>query len=601
MKQTPGARLAPSTLLAFALLLMAPAPLRAAGAPPVPPPQSSRSRAGSRRPAVAKAGPRWWQRAVFYEIYPRSFQDSDGDGVGDLKGITARLDYLRDLGVDAVWVTPFYPSPQVDFGYDVSDYEEVDPQFGTLADFDRLVREAHRRGIRVVIDFVLNHTSDQHAFFKEARSSKTSPKRDWYIWHDPKPDGSLPNNWSSSFGPVAWTLDEKSGQYYYHYFYPQQPELNWRNPEVERRMLETIRFWLRRGADGFRLDAVNYLYEDPQLRDNPVLPEFRFGSTTEHEQEKKYNRDLPEVQDAMVRLRAFNDRVNPESVLVGEAYVPKWDELMRYYGPSDNGVHLPFNFFLVMEPARSQLKAAVFRDVIAASERALAGRWTTYVLSNHDIPRHYDRLGDGRHNDEIARLTATMLLTLRGTPFLYYGEEIGMVTTEPKTVEEVRDPVGRRYWPLRKGRDGERTPMQWDATTHAGFTAGTPWLPVPPGAREKNVAAQVKDPDSLLNFYKRLIALRRRSPALLDGTYTGVGDDPHVYAYRRTARGQTAVVALNMSAERRVFRLPPPTGSRSSVYSVALSSRPAPGHGRAVSGELSLAPFEAVILTASTR
>jgi len=536
----------------------------------------------------------WWKHAVFYEIYPRSFKDSNGDGVGDLNGITSRLDYLARLGVDAVWITPFYPSPQVDFGYDVSDYENVDPQFGTLEDFDRLVKEAHRRRIRVVIDFVLNHTSDQHPFFKESRSSKTNPKRDWYIWRDPRPDGSRPNNWSSSFGPVAWTMDEKTGQFYYHYFYPQQPELNWRNPEVEKRMLETIRFWLRRGADGFRLDAVNYLYEDPQLRDNPVLPELRFGSTTEHEQEKKYNRDLPEVQDAMVRLRAFNDSINPESVLVGEAYVPKWEELMRYYGPSDNGVHLPFNFFLVMEPARSKLDAKIFRDVIGQSERALAGRWTTYVLSNHDIPRHYDRLGDGKNNDLIARLTATMLLTLRGTPFLYYGEEIGMVTTEPKTVEEVRDPVGKRYWPLRKGRDGERTPMQWDATPHAGFTTGAPWLPVPPSYKQRNVDAQEDDPDSLLNFYRRLIALRRRSPALLDGSYASVGEDPHVYAYKRTTRGHHVIVALNMSAERRTFKLPPPMRTGPFSYNVALSSLPR-AEGK-VSGEMSLAPFEAVIL-----
>ncbi|HEY9285074.1 MAG TPA: alpha-glucosidase [Pyrinomonadaceae bacterium] len=596
MKQITRACRAPLSVAVLALLLSAQTVLPASKT-------SSQPRSGARRAAAARPAPRWWQRAVFYEIYPRSFQDSNGDGVGDLNGITRRLDYLRSLGVDAVWITPFYPSPQVDFGYDVSDYEAVDPQFGTLADFDRLVREAHKRRIKVVIDFVLNHTSDQHPFFVESRSSKTNPKRDWYVWHDPKADGSRPNNWSSSFGPVAWTMDEGTGQYYYHYFYPQQPELNWRNPEVERRMLETIRFWLKRGADGFRLDAVNYLYEDPQLRDNPVLAELRFGSTTEREQEKKYNRDLPEVQDAMVRLRAFNDRVNPESVLVGEAYVPKWEELMRYYGPSDNGVHLPFNFFLVMEPARSQLKASVFRDVIAASERALQGRWTTYVLSNHDIPRHYDRLGDGKNNDEIAKLTATMLLTLRGTPFLYYGEEIGMVTTEPKTVEEVRDPVGKRYWPLRKGRDGERTPMQWDSSAHAGFTApsATPWLPVPPSAREKNVAAQAGDPASLLSFYRRLIALRRRSPALLDGDYDAIGSDPHVYAYRRGARGQTAIVALNMSAERRAFRLPPPAGGGPFVYSVALSSRPAPAHGRNVSGELSLAPFEAVILTARTR
>lgn len=576
-----------TTVVAFTIALLFSALL-------APAPGRAQSRADTRRARNNRTP--WWKHAVFYEIYPRSFKDSNGDGVGDLNGITSKLDYLKGLGVDAVWITPFYPSPQVDFGYDVSDYEAVDPQFGTLADFDRLVREAHKRKIRVVIDFVLNHTSDQHPFFKEARSSKTSPKRDWYIWHDPKPDGSRPNNWSSSFGPVAWTLDEQTGQYYYHYFYPQQPELNWRNPEVEKRMFETVRFWLKRGADGFRLDAVNYLYEDPQLRDNPVLPELRFGSTTEHEQEKKYNRDLPEVQDAVVRLRAFNDSLNPESVLVGEAYVPKWEELMRYYGPGDNGVHLPFNFFLVMEPARSKLDAKIFRDVIGQSERALAGRWTTYVLSNHDIPRHYDRLGDGQHNDLIARLTATMLLTLRGSPFLYYGEEIGMVTTEPKTVEEVRDPVGKRYWPLRKGRDGERTPMQWDATANAGFTTGTPWLPAPPGYRERNVAAEERDPDSLLNFYKRLIALRRRTPALFGGDYENVGDDPHVYAYRRRVGWQTVIVALNMSGESRSFRLPTRPGDGPAAYRVALSNVRGRATGRGVFGEMILAPFEAVIL-----
>jgi alpha-glucosidase len=558
------------------------------------------------RPATqAAAMPAWWKRAVFYEIYPRSFKDSNGDGVGDLNGITEKLDHLAALGVDAIWVTPFYPSPQVDFGYDVSDYENVDPQFGTLADFDRLVAAAHKRKIKVVIDFVLNHTSDQHPFFVESRSSRTNPKRDWYIWRDPKPGGGLPNNWSSSFGPVAWTLDERTGQYYYHYFYTQQPELNWRNPEVERRMLETVRFWLKRGADGFRLDAVNYLYEDPQLRDNPVLPELRFGSTTEREQEKKHNRDLPEVQDAMVRLRAFNDQINRESVLIGEAYVPKWEELMRYYGPADNGVHLPFNFFLVMEPARTQLKAQVFRDVIAASERALKGRWTTYVLSNHDIPRAYDRLGDGRNNDRIAKLLAVMLLTLRGSPFLYYGEEIGMVTTDPKTVEEVRDPVGRRYWPLRKGRDGERTPMQWDATAHAGFTTGTPWLPVPPTARTTNVSAQAADASSLLNFYKRMIRLRRQSPALLDGDYAAVGSDPHVYAYLRRAGGQTMLVALNMSAEARTLALDDAalgatSGKAPAPLRVRLSNLPRAA-ARVAGRALQLAPYEAVVLESGAR
>jgi len=596
MKQTTRAPRAALDLLVFALLLSTFAPLRAAQTSRTARP--TRSRADSRR--GAEPAPAWWKRAVFYEIYPRSFQDSDGDGVGDLDGITSRLEYLARLGVDAVWITPFYPSPQVDFGYDVSDYEAVDPQFGTLADFDRLIKEAHRRKIKVVIDFVLNHTSDQHPFFKESRSSRENPKRDWYIWRDPRPDGSRPNNWSSSFGPVAWTLDEQTGQFYYHYFYPQQPELNWRNPEVERRMFETVRFWLRRGADGFRLDAVNYLFEDPRLRDNPVLPELRPGTTTgEHLQEKKYNRDLPEVQDVMVRLRAFNDRVNPASVLIGEAYVPKWEELMRYYGPADNGVHLPFNFFLIMEPARTHLDANVFRSVVEASEKALRGRWTTYVLSNHDNPRHYDRYGDGAHNDLIAKLAATMLLTLRGSPFLYYGEEIGMVTTEPKTIDEVRDPVGRRYWPANKGRDGERTPMQWDASPNAGFTRGTPWLPVPPSARAKNVGAQEDDPNSLLNFYRQLIALRRRAPALLDGEYASLGEDPKLFAYWRKSRTQTMVVALNMSGEARTLNLGG-GGLSASDFRVALSSRPRK-RGQLTDGELALAPFEAVILEASGR
>jgi alpha-glucosidase len=567
-------------------------------------------RSPGRRGAAASAGRMkesgsggqapWWKHAVFYEIYPRSFKDSNGDGIGDLKGITSKLDYLADLGVDAIWVTPFYPSPQVDFGYDVSDYENIDPQFGTLADFDRLVAEAHKRRIKIIIDYVLNHTSDQHPFFKASRSSRNSPYRDWYVWRDGSAGGGLPNNWSSSFGPVAWTRDEKTGQYYYHRFYPEQPELNWRNPAVEKRMFETVRFWLKRGADGFRLDAVNFLFEDPQFRDNPVLPELRPGSTTERLQELKYNRDLPEIQDVMVRLRAFTDRVNPQSVLIGEAYVNKWEEMIRYYGPANNGLQLPFNFFLVMEGVRNKFDAATFRGVINDSEKALQGRWTTYVLNNHDIPRAVDRYGDGRHNDEIAKLLAAMLLTLRGSPFLYYGEEIGMVTTEPKTIEEVRDPVGKRYWPLRKGRDGERTPMQWDAGPQSGFTTGQPWLKIPPSARERNVALQAKDANSILNFYRQVIRLRRRSPALLDGDYTSVGSDPRVFAYRRRAPNQTMLVALNMSNESRRLQLDRSILDEAATLRVVLSNKPASA-GRAVMKAIELAPFEAVILEVRTR
>jgi alpha-glucosidase len=520
--------------------------------------------------------------------------------VGDLKGITSKLDYLADLGIDAIWITPFYPSPQVDFGYDVSDYENIDPQFGTLADFDRLVAEAHKRRIRIIIDYVLNHTSDQHPFFKSARQSRDSPLRDWYIWRDPRPGGGPPNNWSSSFGPVAWTLDEKTGQYYYHRFYSEQPELNWRNPAVEKRMFETVRFWLDRGADGFRLDAVNFLFEDPQFRDNPVLEALRPGSTTEHLQELKYNRDLPEIQEVMVRLRAFTDRIDPDRVLIGEAYVNKWEEMIRYYGPANNGLQLPFNFFLVMENVRTRFDATVFRSVINDSEKALEGRWTTYVLSNHDIARAYDRYGDGPHNDERAKLLATMLLTLRGSPFLYYGEEIGMVTTEPKTVDEVRDPVGKRYWPVRKGRDGERTPMQWDASAQAGFTTGQPWLKIPASARERNVAMQAKESASILNFYRRIISLRRRSPALLDGDYLSVGSDPHVFAYRRRSPSQTMFVVLNMSDESRSFQLDKSALNGAKGLRVVLSNRP-DSERQIIKDALQLAPFEALILEAQPK
>jgi alpha-glucosidase len=542
----------------------------------------------------------WWQHAVFYEIYPRSFKDSNGDGIGDLNGITSKLDYLADLGVDAIWITPFYPSPQVDFGYDVSDYENIDPQFGTLADFDRLVAEAHKRRIKVIIDYVLNHTSDQHPFFKASRQSRSSPYRDWYIWRDPKPDGGPPNNWSSSFGPVAWTLDEKTGQYYYHRFYSEQPELNWRNPAVEKRMFETVRFWIKRGADGFRLDAVNFLFEDTQFRDNPVLEALRPGSTTEHQQELKYNRDLPEIQEVLVRLRAFTDGIDPNRVLIGEAYVNKWEEMIRYYGPANKGLQLPFNFFLVMESVRNSLDAATFRGIINDSEKALQGRWTTYVLNNHDIPRSYDRYGDGQHNDEIAKLLATMLLTLRGSPFLYYGEEIGMVTTEPKTIEEVRDPVGKRYWPVRKGRDGERTPMQWDMSLQSGFTTGQPWLKIPASARERNVAAQAADANSILNFYRQLIRLRRRSPALLDGNYLSVGTDPHIFAYRRRTSNQTMFIALNMSNESRSLQLDKNALDGATNLRVVLSNKRMTER-QAVKDTLQLAPFEAVILEARAK
>lgn len=546
----------------------------------------------TRSPAKAP----WWKHAVFYEIYPRSFMDTNGDGIGDLNGITSKLDYLADLGVDALWITPFYPSPQVDFGYDVSDYEAVDAQFGTLADLDRLVKEAHKRNIKIIMDMVFNHTSDQHRFFQASRSSRDNPYRDWYIWHDPKPGGGPPNNWYSGFGPTAWTFDEKTGQYYYHFFYPQQPDLNWRNPKVEKALFQSIRFWLDRGVDGFRLDVINWLFEDPQLRDNPVLPQLRAGSATEHEQELKYNRDLPEGHDVLRRFRRMTNQYAGDRVLIGEIWVPTIEQLMPYYGTRNNEIHLPFNFFFSTEVKR--LDAAGFRAVVEKSERALRGRPTTYVLSNHDdLRRAYTRFGDGRHNEEIAKLVALMLLTLRGSPFFYYGEEIGMESIEPETLEEVRDPVGRRYWPGYKGRDAQRRPMQWTSGPNAGFTTGTPWLRLAPRANERTVEKALANADSILNFYKRAIRLRRQSSALLDGDYTSLlGNDPDVFAYRRRSSQQTMIVALNMSGQEQELQF----GGHGQLR-VVLSNLPRRAERVLENGEIKLAPYEAVVLEAINR
>jgi alpha-glucosidase len=535
----------------------------------------------------------WWKHAVYYEIYPRSFFDTNRDGVGDLNGITAKLDYLADLGVDALWITPFYPSPQVDFGYDVSDYEAVDPQFGTLADFDRLVSAAHRRNIKIICDFVINHTSDQHPYFKASRSSRNNPKRDWYVWRDAKENGDPPNNWSSEFGPEAWTYDENTKQYYYHYFYPQQPDLNWRNPQVQRAMFNAVRFWFRRGVDGFRVDAIDTLFEDARLLDNPWTNKLREKSTTEYEQDKKYNHFQAENHEMFRRLRSVATEFGLARVLIGETYPPQIDDLRAYYGKNNDAFQLPFNFFLLR--ARG-LDAATFRRLVADTERVVAGRPTTFVLSNHDNPRAIDKFGDGQHNNEIAKMLALMLLTLRGVPFFYYGEEIGMKTTEPTRLEDVRDPVGKVYWPKYKGRDGERTPMQWTSERNAGFSlAETPWLPVPSTATTRNVETMSQDPHSILNFYKQAIRLRRASPALLDGVYAAVGDDPYVFAYRRHAPKQTMIVALNMSNEPRKLKLSPQElGGEGKRLRVAISNLTRAAQA-VVEGEVTLAPYEAAV------
>jgi len=498
--------------------------------------------------AVDAEGHPWWQHAVFYEIYPRSFADSNHDGIGDLNGIRARLDYLRWLGVDAVWLTPTFPSPQVDFGYDVSDYRNVNPEYGTLADMDRLIADARKKNIRVILDFVMNHTSDQHPWFLESSSSRANPKRNWYVWRDSVKGNQPPNNWVSLFGGPAWKFDPRTNQWYYHFFYPQQPDLNWRNPAVEQAMFDVTRWWYRRGVAGFRLDAVDTLFEDPDLRDNPLVDHQRnaYGDPVERE---IYDRNLPEVHSVLQRLRRVADQSN--AVLIGETWTQNVAGLKAYYGAHGNELQMPMDFLFTMV---NQLSAPEFRRQIAAVDAA--GGWPVYVMSNHDIPRVYDRYGDGKHNDQIAKLIAALYLTLRGTPILYYGEEIGMENRDPQRREDVKDPIGKLGWPQEKGRDGERTPMQWDAGPNAGFSPATPWLPVGPRFAAYNVAVEQKDPGSILNFYRRLLALRHTDPALLEGRYVPLNDnDASVLAYLRSYKGRNVVVLLNMTAAARTVHL----------------------------------------------
>ena len=490
--------------------------------------------------AVDAEGHQWWQHAVFYEIYPRSFADTNDDGIGDLNGITSKLDYLKDLGVDAIWITPCFPSPQVDFGYDVSDYENIDPMYGTLADFDVLAGEAKKRGIHIILDFVVNHTSDQHKWFLDSKSSRASAHRDWYIWRDGKGPGEPPNNWVSIFGGSAWKLDPATGQYYYHFFYAEQPDLNWRNPAVRDAMFDVTRWWYKRGISGFRLDAVDTLFEDPNLNNNPIKSPGKnaYGDPIE---DNKYNTKLPEVHDVLRGLRKVADESN--AVLIGETWTADVAELNKYYGEGNNELQLPMDFLFTMV---NKLSPAEFRKQIAAVD-ASSG-WPTFVISNHDIVRSYDRYGDGQHSDQIAKLMAALYLTLRGTPIMYYGEEIGMKTTPPTRKEDVRDPIGRTGWPEEKGRDGERTPMQWDSSENAGFSKATPWLPVPPAYKTHNVADESKDPDSVLEFYKKVLKLRHTNAALLDGSYTAINEsDANVLSYLRVYKGEAVVVALNMS------------------------------------------------------
>jgi alpha-glucosidase len=489
---------------------------------------------------VDAEGHQWWQNAVFYELYPRSFADSNNDGIGDLNGISSKMSYLHDLGVDAIWITPCYPSPQVDFGYDISDYENIDPMYGTLTDFDHMVADGKKNDVRIIMDFVPNHTSDQHPWFLDSKSSRTSAHRDWYIWRDGKAPGEPPNNWVSLFGGSAWKFDPTTDQYYYHFFYVQQPDLNWRNPAVEKAMLDTQRWWYKRGVAGFRLDAVDTLFEDPALHDNPVLP----GKNAQGDpnMENKYNTNFPEVHTELQKMRKVADESG--AVLIGETWTATAAELDRYYGKNGNELQMPMDFMFMMV---DKLSPRTFRRQIAAVESAHG--WPVFLIGNHDRVRSYNRYGDGKHNDAIAKLMAAFYLTLRGTPIMYYGEEIGMQNNDPKRREDVKDPIGRTGWPKEKGRDGERTPMQWNTAPNAGFSQAKPWLPVPPSYRTHNVETESQNPNSILNLYKKVLALRHANDALLDGSYTALNEnDSHVMSYLRSYKGKAVLVALNMSA-----------------------------------------------------
>jgi alpha-glucosidase len=480
----------------------------------------------------------WWRHGIFYQIYPRSFQDSNGDGVGDIKGIIARLPYLKTLGIDAVWLSPIFPSPMADFGYDISEYTGIDPLFGTMADFDALVAAVHESGLKIVLDLVPNHTSDQHPWFAEARSARDNPKRDWYIWRDPKPDGGPPNNWLSEFGGSAWRYDEATRQYYYHAFLAAQPDLNWRNPRVREAIYDAMRFWLCKGVDGFRVDVIWHLVKDSQFRDNPPNPHFVEGRPPHEKILTEYSADQSEVHEVIAEMRRVIDEFD-DRVLIGEIYLPL-QRLVAYYGDNLAGAQMPFNFALLA----TLWSARSIERIIADYEHALpSGAWPNWVLGNHDRPRIASRVGRDQ-----ARVAAMLLLTLRGTPTLYYGDEIGMqqVAIAP---DQVRDPFEKNVPDIGVGRDGCRTPMQWDSTTHSGFSTASTWLPLADDFVHENVVNLEAEAASILNLYKALIALRKQLSPMVTGSYEPVAAQGDVLLYRRVGAAGAIVIALNFGAE----------------------------------------------------
>jgi alpha-glucosidase len=561
----------------------------------------------------------WWKNAVIYEIYPRSFQDTNGDGIGDLNGITARLDYLKDLGVDAIWLTPCYPSPHVDFGYDISDYRNIDPQYGTLADFDRLVAEAAKRHIRVLMDMVMNHTSDKHHWFLQSRSSRDNPYRDWYVWHDPlrqaqgrlstssgqvpgqtaTDKGQPPNNWQSLFGHSAWQWDEKTRQYYYHKFYIQQPDLNWYNPKVHEAFKDIVRFWLQRGVGGFRFDAITTLYEDPSLADEGVVkdkdgkPIINAFGDPQLDNSKTDNQ--PGLHPVMQEMRATADAFNSDKfpgarVLIGETYMDNIEELAKMYGPPDKPeFHLPMDTQIALI---NKLDVNAFRRRLIDVETEIGNNTPLLLFDNHDNPRLDMRYGDGVHDTDIQRVLSTILFASRGAALFYYGDEIGMKSTPPKRKQDVKDPIGITGWPKEKGRDGERTPMQWDAGVNAGFTKGKPWLPVPPSAATINVEREKSDPNSLLTWYRKLIRLKKTTPVFENGANVMLDtENTKVLSWMRESRGSAhVVVSVNFTDQPQTVNLAVSGAGMNAAHLHTLLKTPG-AHGPVSMDRIEVGPF----------
>ena len=516
----------------------------------------------------------WWRDGIIYQIYPRSFADSNNDGIGDLPGITDKLDYLRELGIDAIWLSPIYPSPDVDFGYDVADYQAIDPKFGTMKDFEVMVREARKRDIHIVMDLVLNHTSDRHPWFVESRQSKDNPYHDWYIWRDPKPNGDPPNNWQAVFGGSAWEYVPELGQYYYHMFYKEQPDVNWRNPQVREAMLDVFRFWLKKGVDGFRLDVFNVYFKDADLKNNPG----KLGIRGFDRQKHIYDISQPEMFPLLNEIRGILDK-HKEAYAVGETFLADPQQTAGYCGADK--LHAAFNF----DFAANHWHPQRFLNSVLKWYAALSGEsWPNNFLSNHDMKRAASRYCFGE-DDRRAKVAAAMLLTLKGTPFMYYGEEIGLRDIPIRKKADVKDPIGKTFWPVYRGRDGCRAPMQWNSEINAGFSEKAPWLPVNKDYPSRNVVQQTSEPDSLLNFYKQIIQIRRSEPALQRGDFTSLVEDPHhILAYSRKLDEEEIAVVLNLSSRDLQFDLP--EGQWDSLMN----------EERSISGCLTLTPFQVEIL-----